>query len=420
MDSTLPQESFLPVLSPPRQSDALVDLTRSESDEEGTSGAGPSFASTSTPHPKFALKTAAGRWLMRKRPSESAVKPPPPKKEVIEIDSSDDDDLDNTLVVIDLTSDGTCERVFLEISDDEDEMKKETPKESAKKKRKKRRSRQSLTPMVVKSKPILPVSERKRIKKRLKAKGKAVSNDDVKEEEHTPLCSFMNKGRRFEIVTRSRSKTLAASPEPEPEPEPELDPERQSHHRYPLRKCISRGPERRIVTLPKETFTVQYDPLERERVEKAIRTLPQLLSQKKLIIFVDLDNWAAFFTRLHAPLPRDFFVWGFEGGSGCWKPPIGHRVFQLCIDNSAFYLHPRCGRRKDAADFALCMQAGRLDERLRKDIPFAILSGDGGFEELERQLTMSRREAHFINPHEVTSAELYARLCQVAEEKDKQ
>ena len=223
---------------------------------------------------------------MRKRPSESAVKPPPPKKEVIEIDSSDDDDLDNTLVVIDLTSDGTCERVFLEISDDEDEMKKETPKESAKKKRKKRRSRQSLTPMVVKSKPILPVSERKRIKKRLKAKGKAVSNDDVKEEEHTPLCSFMNKGRRFEIVTRSRSKTLAASPEPEPEPEPELDPERQSHHRYPLRKCISRGPERRIVTLPKETFTVQYDPLERERVEKAIRTLPQLLSQKKLIIFV--------------------------------------------------------------------------------------------------------------------------------------
>ena len=43
MDSTLLQESFLPVVSPPRQSDALVDLTRSESDEEGTSGAGEQF-----------------------------------------------------------------------------------------------------------------------------------------------------------------------------------------------------------------------------------------------------------------------------------------------------------------------------------------------------------------------------------------
>lgn len=42
----------------------------------------------------------------------------------------------------------------------------------------------------------------------------------------------------------------------------------------------------------------------------------------------------------------------------------------------------RSGKRKDAADFAICHKAGALDSKIPSHIPFTLFSGDRGFETL--------------------------------------
>ncbi|XP_019647807.1 PREDICTED: uncharacterized protein LOC109488096 [Branchiostoma belcheri] len=117
------------------------------------------------------------------------------------------------------------------------------------------------------------------------------------------------------------------------------------------------------------------------------------------VIFVDLDNWSHFFQKLPHELPSGSFVYGFAGGSTTWREPKNCSALTALKRNGCFYKHPSCGRWKDAADFAICVHAGKLDERLSKDIPFTVLSGDKGFYELAHQLRMSSRRAHIVNPH---------------------
>ncbi|XP_035687169.1 E3 SUMO-protein ligase ZNF451-like isoform X1 [Branchiostoma floridae] len=121
------------------------------------------------------------------------------------------------------------------------------------------------------------------------------------------------------------------------------------------------------------------------------------------VIFVDLDNWSHFFQKLPHELPSfccsGSFVYGFAGGCTTWREPKNCSPLTALQQNGCFYMHPSCGRWKDAADFAICVHAGKLDERLPKDVPFTVLSGDKGFYELAHQLRMSSRRAHIVNPH---------------------
>ena len=48
---------------------------------------------------------------------------------------------------------------------------------------------------------------------------------------------------------------------------------------------------------------------------------PEYLGTMKHIVFVDLDNWCGFFSRLPGPIPDKTFVWGFHGGNLDWKEP---------------------------------------------------------------------------------------------------
>jgi hypothetical protein len=139
------------------------------------------------------------------------------------------------------------------------------------------------------------------------------------------------------------------------------------------------------------------------------------LRYRKLIIFVDLDNWAGVFKHLASSLPRGVFVWGFYGGKNNWHPPSCCKTFESLLAERGFYLHPKCGTRKDAADFALCMQAGVIHAELPTSIPFVVLSGDKGFEELEHQLKQGDRprKAHFVNPHQMDPQELYKLLSRL-------
>ncbi|CAH1227780.1 ZNF451 [Branchiostoma lanceolatum] len=118
------------------------------------------------------------------------------------------------------------------------------------------------------------------------------------------------------------------------------------------------------------------------------------------VIFVDLDNWSHFFQKLPHELPSGSFVYGFAGGCTTWREPKNCSALTALQQNGCFYMHPSCGRWKDAADFAICVHAGKLDERLPKEVPFTVLSGDKGFYELAHQLRISSRRAHIVNPHE--------------------
>ncbi|KAM4693877.1 E3 SUMO-protein ligase ZNF451 [Discoglossus pictus] len=133
------------------------------------------------------------------------------------------------------------------------------------------------------------------------------------------------------------------------------------------------------------------------------------------IVFVDLDNWANFFTRLPGYLNQGTFIWGFQGGKTNWKPPVNCKVFNYLHNTGSFFLHPRCSDRKDAADFAICMHAGRLDEQLPKQIPFTILSGDKGFLELESQFNKTQRPAHILNPHHIEGEMMCALLNSISD-----
>ncbi|DBA13506.1 TPA: hypothetical protein GDO54_018447, partial [Pyxicephalus adspersus] len=133
------------------------------------------------------------------------------------------------------------------------------------------------------------------------------------------------------------------------------------------------------------------------------------------IVFIDLDNWSKFFSHLPGYLNQGTFVWGFHGGKSTWKPPMDCKIFRHLSNTGCFFLHPRCSDHKDAADFAICVHAGRLDERLPKQIPFTVLSGDKGFMELENQFQKTQRPTHILNPHQTGGDMMCALLNSISE-----
>ncbi|XP_064364693.1 E3 SUMO-protein ligase ZNF451 isoform X4 [Dromaius novaehollandiae] len=139
------------------------------------------------------------------------------------------------------------------------------------------------------------------------------------------------------------------------------------------------------------------------------------LSTMTHIVLVDLDNWGSLFTQLPANLNQGTFIWGFQGGYSNWKPPVQCKIYNYLKKIGCFFLHPRCGTRREAADFALCVHAGRLDEHLPKQIPFTVLSGDKSFLELEAQFKMTQRSARILNPHHIEGDMMCALLNSISD-----
>ncbi|XP_051470263.1 E3 SUMO-protein ligase ZNF451-like isoform X2 [Apus apus] len=145
--------------------------------------------------------------------------------------------------------------------------------------------------------------------------------------------------------------------------------------------------------------------------------LPDLdyLSTMTHIVLVDLDNWGSLFTQLPANLNQGTFIWGFQGGYSTWKPPVQCKIYNSLKRIGCFFLHPRCGTRREAADFAICVHAGRLDEHLPKQIPFTVLSGDKSFLELENQFKMTQRSVRILNPHHMDGDMMCALLNSISD-----
>uniref|UniRef100_A0A8B9U0A0 ZNF451 PIN-like domain-containing protein n=1 Tax=Anas zonorhyncha TaxID=75864 RepID=A0A8B9U0A0_9AVES len=110
-----------------------------------------------------------------------------------------------------------------------------------------------------------------------------------------------------------------------------------------------------------------------------------------------------------------FLFFDCLGGHSNWKPPVQCRIYNYLKRIGCFFLHPRCGTRREAADFALCVHAGRLDEHLPKQIPFTILSGDKSFLELETQFKMTQRSARILNPHHIEGDMMCALLNSISD-----
>ncbi|XP_004580537.2 E3 SUMO-protein ligase ZNF451 isoform X1 [Ochotona princeps] len=170
---------------------------------------------------------------------------------------------------------------------------------------------------------------------------------------------------------------------------------------YPKNSDMEKGPE---------------NDLSCQNIEEEIE-LPDLdyLRTMTHIVFVDFDNWSNFFGHLPGHLNQGTFIWGFQGGNTNWKPPLNCKIYNYLNRIGCFFLHPRCSKRKDAADFAICMHAGRLDEQLPKQIPFTILSGDQGFLELENQFKKTQRPAHILNPHHLEGDMMCALLNSISD-----
>uniref|UniRef100_A0A8C5PJR9 Zinc finger protein 451 n=1 Tax=Leptobrachium leishanense TaxID=445787 RepID=A0A8C5PJR9_9ANUR len=133
------------------------------------------------------------------------------------------------------------------------------------------------------------------------------------------------------------------------------------------------------------------------------------------MVFVDLDNWANFFTLLPGYLNQGTFVWGFQGGQTNWKPPVNCKVFKNLSNTGSFFLHPHSSHSKDAANAAICVQASCMDEQLPKQIPFIILSGDEGYLALDSQFKNTQRPMHILNSHHIDGEHMAALLNSISE-----
>ncbi|CAI9736551.1 E3 SUMO-protein ligase ZNF451-like isoform X4 [Octopus vulgaris] len=137
------------------------------------------------------------------------------------------------------------------------------------------------------------------------------------------------------------------------------------------------------------------------------------LTQMKHIIFLDLDNWTGIFKHVHRYFPNETFLWAFYGAKTKWFPPKSD-VYKKLVQDGCFFLNPKSGHTKQAADFALVLHVGKMDERLPEHIKFTILSGDKGFYEVSHQFENSKRHMQIVDPHHFTK-ESYNSLFQLSQ-----
>jgi len=131
------------------------------------------------------------------------------------------------------------------------------------------------------------------------------------------------------------------------------------------------------------------------------------------VVLLDLDNWVGFFRRLPWCFADDVYLWVFHGKNTTPKIERTCKPF-LHLKEKQHIQFTRCGERPDAADFALCLKLGELNQLCAKDIPFTLFSGDRGFDEM--LLHIPDRRVQRIDPHHSgTNEETFALLKSIAD-----
>lgn len=133
------------------------------------------------------------------------------------------------------------------------------------------------------------------------------------------------------------------------------------------------------------------------------------------VILVDLDNWGCFFKRIPGMLPEGTFVSGYHNGT-TFKTISHGKPFAAYNDliKKGMLEIKVCSRRKDAADFNICIRAGQLDILIGVHIPISVLSGDHGFEQIKDSGT--RHEFYVVDPKCSDDDITYAKLVSIGEQ----
>jgi hypothetical protein len=143
--------------------------------------------------------------------------------------------------------------------------------------------------------------------------------------------------------------------------------------------------------------------------DHTLERIKEIERRRKLthVILLDLDNWHSFFEGMERlrdehkkSFPNGTFLCGYTNGYEFQEPAENEPGFKLLNDlrqdPDGGVVIEICLCRKDAADFAICVRFGQLDQAVGVQIPITILSGDGGFNELTR--CNKRREVYIVNP----------------------
>mmetsp|Transcript_23081 Transcript_23081/g.50609 ORF Transcript_23081/g.50609 Transcript_23081/m.50609 type:complete len:279 (+) Transcript_23081:22-858(+) len=119
------------------------------------------------------------------------------------------------------------------------------------------------------------------------------------------------------------------------------------------------------------------------------------------VVLLDLDNCMHIFSKICREVPSDTAIRGFVGISSnrarlqsrellAWVEKVGVDATELAsakvgttVGRWPVYVTV-CGGGKDAADFILSLELGRLDQALPKDVPLTIISSDQGFDDVLR------------------------------------
>uniref|UniRef100_A0A8C9LAB8 Zinc finger protein 451 n=1 Tax=Pavo cristatus TaxID=9049 RepID=A0A8C9LAB8_PAVCR len=200
-----------------------------------------------------------------------------------------------------------------------------------------------------------------------------------------------------------------------------FDDLQSAHQHYHMKHCFLRKPDISSFASEPENAVFKFT----SSFASARRPLTVLRTGKDALLCQNIHYfWKITFPELIEKRDQasSFFILGFLtqerglwGGYSNWKPPVQCRVYNYLNKIGCFFLHPRCGTRREAADFALCVHAGRLDEHLPKQIPFTVLSGDKSFLELEAQFKMTQRSARILNPHHIEGDMMCALLNSISD-----
>jgi len=64
---------------------------------------------------------------------------------------------------------------------------------------------------------------------------------------------------------------------------------------------------------------------------------------------------------------------------------------------------PRIPLSQDAADFAIVFQCGNDNQMYPPSVPFTVVSGDQGFQQVQESCRDRGREFHIVNPHDTAN-----------------
>src|SRR5690606_26765117 len=123
---------------------------------------------------------------------------------------------------------------------------------------------------------------------------------------------------------------------------------------------------------------------------KELLSLRANVESIKHVVLVDLDNWSGFFEKLPSTLSKDVVVFCFWGERTRLRLSTEDPVLKDLIQNKRVEF-VKCGDKKDAADVGLNFKVGFLESYLDVNIPFTVISGDRGFEELKKHVNPNRR-----------------------------